>query len=134
MAIRSLGRKVAAFLGGVVLVLGLALPASAGRVETDDVLAEIEVSKQRAEVISTLERDAVADRLADMGVDPTNARERVRRMSDDEIAALHGRMAEAKAGGVHGHVAAVAVAVFVVFVITDAVGATDVFPFVQAAD
>jgi len=134
MGIRTLGRKVAACLGGALLMLSLALPASAGRVETDTVLAEIEVQSQRAEVISALERHDVAAGLAEMGVDPDNARERVRRMSDTEIAALHGRLEEAKAGGVHGPVLGTALVVFILFVVTDAVGATDIFPFVRPVD
>jgi hypothetical protein len=99
-------------------------------VKTDDVLVEAEQNSKRAHVIDMLERDAVRAQLEAMGVAPKAARARVARMTDAEVAELHGRIEDKRAGGIHH----VALTVFIVFVITDAVGATDIFPFIEPVD
>jgi len=52
-------------------------------------------------------------------------------MTDQEVAKLDHRMKELPAGG---DVLGVALVVFIVFIITDAIGATDIFPFVHSVN
>ena len=76
----------------------------------------------------TLNREDVQQQLLDMGVNPDDIESRVNQMTKEEIALLNQQMAELPAGaGVLGAV----VLVFLVFVITDVIGATDIFPFIH---
>jgi hypothetical protein len=49
-------------------------------------------------------------------------------LTDAEVARLNQRIAELPAGG---DVLGVILLIFIIFVITDAIGATDIFPFVD---
>ena len=76
-----------------------------------------------------LERDEVRGQLQAMGVSAELAAERVARMTDAEVRMLNERLDELPAGaGALG----VLLFLFVLFVITDALGVTDIFPFVKA--
>ncbi len=63
-----------------------------------------------------------------MGVDPADAKRQVDRLNDAEVLALHGRVEGLPAGG---SVVGVLVGAFVVLVITDLLGFTDIFGFVR---
>jgi hypothetical protein len=122
----------AKFLLGLVCALALAAgsfsTAFAGMVGTEQLLVAEQVQMDREQLLATLSRAEVKQQLSDMGVDPLQAAERVARMTDAEIAALSEGLGDLPAGsGVLGAV----VLIFVVFVITDVIGATDIFPFIR---
>lgn len=122
----------AKFLLGLVCALALAAgsfsTAFAGMVGTEQLLVAEQVQMDRVQLLATLSRADVKQQLSDMGVDPRQAAERVARMTDAEIAALSEGLGDLPAGsGVLGAV----VLIFVVFVITDVIGATDIFPFIH---
>ncbi|HEY9150842.1 MAG TPA: DUF6627 family protein [Gammaproteobacteria bacterium] len=122
----------AKFLLGLVCALALAAgslsTAFAGMVGTEQLLVAEQVQMDREQLLATLSRAEVKQQLSDMGVDPLQAAERVTRMTDAEIAALSEGLGDLPAGsGVLGAV----VLIFVVFVITDVIGATDIFPFIH---
>ncbi len=122
----------AKFLLGLVCALALAAgslsTAFAGMVGTEQLLLFSKVQMDREQLLATLSRAEVKQQLSDMGVDPLQAAERVTRMTDAEIAALSEGLGDLPAGsGVLGAV----VLIFVVFVITDVIGATDIFPFIH---
>lgn len=75
-----------------------------------------------------LVRDDVAAALQRYGVDAAQARARVAVLSDAEVLQLGGRMDQLPAGG---DVLGVAVFVFLVLLLTDILGYTDIFPFVK---
>lgn len=114
-----------------LLLTMTALPASAAMVGTDRVLGNASLEADRAELVSMLEREDVREQLGAMGVDPDAAQERVSRMTDAEVARLKDRIGELPAGQ---DALGVALVVFLVFVITDVVGATDIFPFIHPVD
>jgi hypothetical protein len=66
--------------------------------------------------------------LISQGVDLEMAKQRVASMTDEEVRALNQKMDEMPAGS--GVVGAV-VLIFLVLLITDIAGLTDVFPFVK---
>lgn len=122
----------AKFLLGLVCALALAAgsfsTAFAGMVGTEQLLVAEQVQMDRVQLLATLSRADVKQQLSDMGVDPLQAVERVARMTDAEIAALSEGLGDLPAGsGVLGAV----VLIFVVFVVTDVIGATDIFPFIH---
>lgn len=131
MACTARWKRAMSLVCAGLLLAAATLPAQAALVGTDTVLNEARMEADRTELIQVLQRDEVRDRLAAMGVDPADAEKRVERMTDAEIAQLQQHMDEAPAGG---DALGVALAVFIVFVITDVIGATDIFPFIDSVD
>ncbi|MEW6253600.1 MAG: DUF6627 family protein, partial [Planctomycetota bacterium] len=82
----------------------------------------------RERLASLLEREDLQRQLATLGVDPQDAKQRVASLTDAEVNRLNQRLAELPAGG---DVLGAILLIFIVFVITDAIGATDIFPFVH---
>jgi len=111
------------------LLLGFtAMPVFSAMVSTDDVLSEARGNAERAELMALLDRDDVRAQLEKLGVEPEAAQARVAAMTDAEIAELNARMEDMPAGG---SVASAILIIFLVFVITDVIGATDIFPFIH---
>jgi len=127
---KPLTNKVMVYIATLMLLFGALSPAYGGLVGTDEVLQQAQSAEQRAELVDMLERDDVRAELEELGVSADDAQKRVQRMTAAEIARLHGRVADARAGGVHG----IVLTVFIVFVITDVIGATDIFPFIHPVD
>lgn len=123
----AFNRNVARVL--IACSLGWGLPPSsfADIVATEDVQASV----RRDQVRSFLERAEVRSELASLGVEPGAARARVDALSDEEIAALTGRLDELPAGGTD--VLVVALIVFLVLLFTDIMGYTKIFPFTRPA-
>src|SRR5699024_706735 len=119
-----------ALCAGMLLTVATA-PVHASLVGTDEVLADARIQADRAELLQVLQRDEVRQQLEAMGVEPADAEKRVQRMTEAELAQLQGRMDQAPAGG---DALGVALAVFIVFIVTDVIGATDIFPFVHPVD
>jgi len=108
-------------------------PAAAGIVSTDQLLDSQAADDSRAKVAAFLARQDVRQQMEAMGVDPNQIDNRVGALSDNEIRQLAARIDEMPAGqGVVGLLILVAVVLFVVLVITDMMGVTDVFPFINA--
>lgn len=125
-------RRSLALACAALLLATTTLPAAAQLVGNDQVIQQERGSAERAEVIELLERDDVQAQLEGQGVDPADAKARVAAMTDAEIAQLHARMEDMPAGS--SDVLGAVVLIFVVFVITDVIGATDIFPFIRPAN
>jgi hypothetical protein len=70
--------------------------------------------------------------MAIVGIDVHEAMARIDALSDAEIIALADRMEQLPAGGsAFGTIVGAAVIVFIVLLITDIMGFTDIFPFVK---
>jgi TolA-binding protein len=70
-------------------------PAYAAMVPTDQFTAEPE----RAQLsINIAQRQQIEQQLIELGVEPAEANERVRQMTDQQIASLQGKIAELPAG------------------------------------
>lgn len=88
-----------------LLSLGMfAAPAQAAMVGTGNVLSGPQHDDgartvDRERLIAALGRDDIRKELRDMGVDPDDARARVERMTDAEVAELQGRIDSLPAGG-----------------------------------
>lgn len=109
-----------------VSVLGVGfVPASqAGIIKTQGAVQN-ELHLQRLDELKTwLAREDVAGELVALGVDPVEVMSRVRNMTDAEIAMLHGKIENQVAGG---DALAVIGAVFLVLLILEVVGVTDIF-------
>ena len=135
-AIRGLARFFAFPLAVAVAWASLGVaPAQAGLIGTGEVVKEAATAEDRARVKAFLARDDVEEQLVELGIDPSEARSRVDGLTDAEVKRIAGRLDRAPAGGdAVGAVIGAAVFIFVVLLITDLVGATDVFPFVNEVD
>jgi len=104
---------------------GMPLPASAAIIATDQVAA----SAERDRVKSFLDRAEVQARMQALGVNPQAALARVDALSDDEVAALAGRLEQLPAGGTD--IVSALLLVFIILLITDILGFTKIFPFTK---
>jgi hypothetical protein len=114
---------VAALTAACLLGLGFR-SASAGVIGTGDYLAGAERAGQIAAVQAALARDDVRNALMRLGVEPAAASERVAGLSDRELAAVAGEIEELPAGG---DLLAVIGIVFIVLLILELTGVTDIF-------
>jgi len=121
-------RRFGVALACVALLGGQLTPAYAAMVGTTTVLQQAQQQIDRAAILEMLDREALSAKLVELGVDPVAARARVAALTDEEIGQLNQRLAEMPAGG---DVLGIVLLLFLVFIITDMLGATDIFPFVH---
>lgn len=117
-------KRFLASLMVLTLMLSGVQQAQAAMIGNAQLLQQVE----RQQVVALFDRADLQQQLAQLGVDPEQAKARVAAMSDADIATLNRHLADQPAGeGFLG----LAFMVFVLFVVTDMLGATDVFPFVK---
>lgn len=137
--IRSLlfGRAVALTMAIVLLISSLPLGvAQAALIPTDQVLgdrAQADAAlRERDKVSAFVQRQDVREQMIALGVDPAEAAARVATLSDPEIRQIAGQIDSLPAGqGVLVALIGAAVFIFIVLLVTDLLGLTDVFPFVN---
>ena len=98
--------------------------AQAGMISNATIIQQLD----RQQAVALFDRADVRSQLTQLGVDSELAKSRVAAMSDAEITQLNQHLSDQPAGQ---DILGLAFMVFVVFVITDMLGATDVFPFVK---
>jgi hypothetical protein len=127
--LRRLSKPIAHLVSFGMLVLSVHLPtAQAAIVATDAVVSSQQAVQDRAHVSDVLSRTDVTQRLAAAGVDPSEVLTRVDALSDQEVHALAQKMDEMPAAG---STAGTILIVFLVLLLTDVLGYTDIFPFVK---
>ena len=104
------------------------MPAQAAIVGNAELFGSAATSTDRTLLIEALDRDSARQQLAALGISQEQAMERIAQMTDQEIAQLNQQLADLPAGG---DVLGIIVLIFLVFVITDVIGATDIFPFIH---
>jgi hypothetical protein len=130
---RSLQRLVASLVAVSFCFFSVVVvPVKAAMVGTPEIL-QLQVDDQaRDKVRLFLQRQDVGQYLEAMGVDHHEAQARVDTMTDAEIRMLVNKIDHMPAGGdALGFLLALAVVVFVVFIVTDIIGVTDVFTFIK---
>jgi hypothetical protein len=110
------------------LILAPMVPVQAALVGNDQLVGATQANVDRGMLRETLQRDSVKQQLAAMGVTQEQALQRVDRMTDQEVARLNQQLADLPAGG---DVLGVIVLFLVIFIITDIIGATNIFPFIH---
>jgi hypothetical protein len=131
--LRQLRRGVALVLAVVMFVISLPLgAANAALVSTEQTLAEAGEVADRARVLAFLERAEVREQIVALGVDPSEAAARVRALSDAQVREIAGQLDQLPAGqSAVGAVLGVILIIFLILLVTDLLGLTDVFPFVR---
>ena len=102
--------------------------ALAALVSNEQVIAQAQHQSAKAKLMQTIERADVRQQLLSMGVREQDITSRINLMTADEIAQLNQQIDELPAGG---DLLGIILVIFIVFVITDVIGATDIFPFIN---
>jgi len=113
----------------IMLVLSPVMSAQAAIVDNDALLAETPAQHTRDSLQQLFEQDQVRAQLQALGVSPEWANERARTLTDAELARINNGTGQLEAGS--DSVLGVLLVIFIVFVITDIIGATDIFPFIH---
>lgn len=110
------------------LALTLHLPAQAALIGTDTVLDARQVEGERDRLRALLDRNEVKQALQAQGANADEIQARVDALTDTEVQQLAAHMDGMPAGG---GALGLAVFVFLVLLLTDILGYTDIFPFVK---
>ena len=127
--LRRLTQPVAHLVILGILALSLHLPAAnAALVGTEAVVSAAQAQQDRERVLNTLNRDDVKSQLVARGVDPAQVQARLESLTDEEVQTLAANMDQLPAGG---DALGLLVFLFIVLLITDILGFTNIFPFVK---
>lgn len=126
---RYLVKPVATAVAAGMLAMSLHLPAQATLIGTEAVVHAAQAQQERARIHEALNRDEVKLKLTVLGVDPAQVQARVDALTDEEAQQLAKQIDELPAGS--DSIVGALVFIFVLLLITDLLGLTDVFPFVK---
>ena len=101
--------------------------AQAAMVPTQTVIEAGQQHYTPQQLQTALESQQLQDQLAELGVDPSQLSDRIASLTPNEIKQLNAELQQQPAGGIIG----VLVLIFVIFIITDMLCATDIFGFVN---
>lgn len=118
---RSFVVRLSAF---ALLAMGFVQSSHAALIGTQDLIASKQQEARITRIDALLARQDVANQLISLGVDPQDVRSRVANMTPDELRALEGKIDQHVAGGDAIGVIGV---VFLVLLILELVGVTDIF-------
>lgn len=125
-------RPVGLFLA--IFMLTISMPVQsvfAAMVSTEDLMISDRGAEARAAISQLLAREDIQKALIAQGIDPIEAQARVDGLSDEEAVRFAGMIDQLPAGGSLTWILGLAVLVFLVLLITDILGYTDIFPFVK---
>jgi hypothetical protein len=121
-------RQLAWFLSAVLLIIPM-MPVQAAMIGTDQIINQTDSSLTQEKLKQFLDREATKKQLHAWGASPDSISERVNNLTDMELARINQEINNPDAGG--ESVVGVLLIIFLVFVITDVIGATDIFPFIH---
>jgi len=115
----------------ISLTVGLS-PVHATMIPTVQVLKADQPDSDREKLNAFLERKDVQKELEAWGLDKNMAKSRLAGLTDQEVSRMAQQLDQLPAGGsAVGTIVGAAVLVFLVLLITDILGYTDVFPFTR---
>lgn len=127
--LRRFAKPVSFAVAAGMLALSLHVPAArAALVGTEAIVQASQALAERDRLRDALNRTEVKERLISLGVDPAQVQARVNALTDEEAQRLAKQMDEMPAGG---DALGWLVFIFVLLIITDVLGLTDVFPFTK---
>ena len=105
----------------------------AAMISTDITVESTRAQKSREDLKKLIARENVENYLIAQGIDPVEVKSRIDSLTDAEAIALADQFEELPAGsGAVGVIVGAALIVFLVLLVTDILGYTDIFPFVKA--
>jgi hypothetical protein len=104
----------------------------AAMIGTETVMETSQGQEARTRIKQILEREDVRQALINQGIDPREADARIDSLSDAEAVAVSDKLDQLPAGsGALEVFLIVSLIVFIILLITDIMGYTDIFPFVK---
>ena len=133
-SIRKRINFISLFMATIMLLIAIPYqPLLAAMVPTETTIYQIKAQDAREQLKTLLSRNDIKDALISQGIDPDEAKARVDSLSDSEVIDVADKIEQLPAGGgVFGAVIGAALIVFLVLLLTDILGFTDVFPFVKS--
>ena len=125
---RCIRRPMAWFLSALLIIMPMA-PLQAAMIGTEQVLNPAQLSEARDNLRQFLDQEAAQQQLLAWGVSPDAVKDRVNSLTDAEVARINNEIENLNAGGTS--ILGILLVIFIVFVITDVIGATDIFPFIH---
>ncbi|MGD9106718.1 MAG: PA2779 family protein [Desulfobacterales bacterium] len=111
----------------------ISAPAHAAMVNTAEILKQNQDNLACERINMFFDRSEVQKHLVAWGVNPDEAKARVDCLSDQEIERISARIDQLPSGGgALGTIVGAALIIFIVLLMTDILGFTDVFPFVKS--
>jgi hypothetical protein len=102
-------------------------------VPTEATIYQIKAQDARDHLKTLISKNDIKRSLISQGIDPDEAKARVDSLSDSEVIEVADKIEQLPAGrGVFGAIIGAALIVFLVLLLTDILGYTDVFPFVKS--
>jgi len=127
--IRRISKPVTPIVICCFAALSLSMPAArAEMIGTGTVLNAEQRAADFAELHQLLSRADVSQKLIELGVYPADVQQRIESLSDAELQSLTGQISSLPAGG---DALGLIVFLFLVLLVTDIMGYTNVFPFVK---
>ena len=110
----------------------ISAPVHAKMINTDEILEQSQHDFSRKSINTFLDRSEVQNYLVAWGVSPEEAKARIDSLTDEEIENIASRINRLPAGGDGlGTIVGAALLIFIILLITDILGYTDVFSFVK---
>jgi hypothetical protein len=122
-------KRPLAWLLSALLILMPVMNVQAAMLGTDTLITTAQSQQSIAELQQLLGREDAQQQLLALGVSPDQVRERVASLSDSELARINQGIDSLNAGG--ESVLGILLVIFIIFVITDVIGATNIFPFIH---
>lgn len=101
--------------------------SQAAMISTERLIHSGNESLSQSELQTALASDELKTQLQEMGVDTEQLEKRIAKLTPEEINQLNAELKDAPAGGVLG----VLLTIFIIFIVTDMLCATDIFTFVK---
>jgi hypothetical protein len=131
--VRAMLKPVSFFMAIFMIVIFTPYQTVLAKMVTAETLLDAgRVQDARNYVNTMMSRDDVTAALVSQGIDVHEAVARMHALSDTEIVSLADRMESLPAGGSSlGVIVAASVVIFIILLVTDILGYTDLFPFVK---
>lgn len=134
MLMKKIQSKTVAYvaIGAFTFATVPVVPVQAALVDNDRLVGAEQTLSDRDTVNAFIDRSDVRSQFEALGVDPEEAKERVAALSDEEVSQLAERINTDPAGqGAVGAIIGAALIIFLVLLITDILGFTNVFDFTE---
>ena len=132
--LRSNGRFLCIFMAVLMLIVSIPCQSVlAALINTETVMNSVPGDEARDQLKQFLAREDVRAALIAHGIDPMEAKKRIDTLSDDEVIRISDQINQLPAGGgAVEFLLVVILALFLVLVILDLTGVTDVFTFIKS--
>lgn len=124
----KLMKSTLSWLLTAVMVMTPFTAAQAGMTSTEQILDSTQTQADRDQVRQFIDRETTRQQLLQWGVSADDVKTRINSLTDAEVARINQAIDNPQAGG---NILGIILIIFIVFVITDVIGATDIFPFIH---